>query len=114
MAGKSYLRGVTFELDGETLTLRYGMNAMASYQEAAGEPFIAGVEALQGASGDFVRLRRLFWAGLGGTISEVEAGDLMDDLGLAEAADLIGRAVEAAFPQAEAPAGNAKKGKAAA
>ena len=118
MAGKNHSRGVSFDHDGETRTLRFGLNAMAAYQETAGEPFIAGIEALQENSGDFIRLRRLFWCGLGGDGTERAAGDIMDDLGLAESAELIGKAVEAAFPhaatEAEAPAGNGKKAKAAA
>lgn len=116
MAGKSYSRSIQFDHDGTTRALRFGTNAMASYQEAAGETFVAGVEQLQASAADFVRLRRLFWCGLGGAVTEAEAGDMMDDLGIAETADLIGRAVEAAFPKPdEGASGNGKgKGKAAA
>lgn len=112
MAGKNYSRDVPFEHEGQTRHLRFGTNSMASYQEASGESFVTGVEALQGGAVDFVRLRRLFWAGLGGSVSEMEAGDIMDDLGIAETASLIGRAVEAAFPQGENAPGNGKAAKA--
>jgi len=60
-----------------------------------------------------LRLRRLIWAGMGHEgLSEDAAGDLIDEIGLAEASRLLGDAIRAAFPEAaraeaEAPEGNA-------
>lgn len=102
---------ISFESGNETHTLALTTNAMCRYQEKAGETLVAGLQALQKESSDIVRIRRLFWAGLA-ECSEDEAGDLIDDIGLNRAAELLGEAAVLAFPQDDAGA-DAGKGKAA-
>ena len=107
------MRGaVAFTVNGEERIIRFSTNAMCRYQDAAGETLMQAVDALQKAPDDMRRLRALFLAGVPGIKSEDEAGDLMDDLGLMEASQLIGRAFEAAFPAPEkAPADASGNGK---
>lgn len=101
------MRGaITFTAGGEERAIRFSTNAMCRYQDAAGETLMQAVGALQQAPDDMVRLRRLFSAGVPG-LSEEEAGDLMDELGLMEATHLIGRAFDVAFPAAEPVAADA-------
>lgn len=101
--------GVTFDAAGRTHCLRYGMNALVRYQQAAGESMQAAVARLQERPDDpdVVVVRRMFWAGLEG-VSEDEAGDIMDAVGLARASEIMGAAVAAAF----GGAGNATGGRA--
>lgn len=110
------IRGaVPFEAEGRARYLRLTTNAQVRYQERAGETLVDAVVAMQGegSQGDMLRLRRLIWAGMGHEgLSEDAAGDLIDEIGLAEASRLLGEAIRAAFPEAakaetEAPEGNA-------
>lgn len=110
------MRGaISFSVNGEERFIRFSTNAMCRYQDAAGETLMQAVGALQQTPDDMLRLRRLFAAGVPG-LSEEEAGDLMDDIGLMEATGLIGKAFDAAFPApepaADAPGnGKGKSGK---
>lgn len=95
------MRGaIAFTAGGEERVIRFSTNAMCRYQDMSGETLMQAVGALQKTPDDMVRQRRLFSAGVVG-LSEEEAGDIMDELGLMEAADLIGRAFDAAFPAPE-------------
>lgn len=109
---------IEFEVGGQTRQIRFSINAMARFQEQRGTPFVRAVQGYREDPYDLVTLRALFWAGLADVTLD-EAGDIMDDLGLQEASKVLGRAIEAAFPEAqagdsdgagapEAEAGNAK------
>lgn len=110
------IRGaIPFEAEGRERFIRLTTNAQVRYQERAGETLVDAIVAMQGegSQGDMLRLRRLIWAGMGHEgLSEDAAGDLIDEIGLAEASRLLGDAIRAAFPEAaraeaEAPEGNA-------
>ncbi|AZB65039.1 hypothetical protein EBL87_15290 [Cereibacter sphaeroides] len=108
------MRGaVAFEAEGRERFIRLTTNAQVRYQERAGETLVDAIVAMQGEAshGDMLRLRRLIWAGMGHEgLSEDAAGDLIDEIGLAEASRLLGDAIRAAFPEAakaEAEAGDA-------
>ncbi|SNT17436.1 hypothetical protein SAMN05421763_105350 [[Luteovulum] sphaeroides subsp. megalophilum] len=106
------MRGaVPFEAEGRARFLRLTTNAQVRYQERAGETLVDAIVAMQGeaSQGDMLRLRRLIWAGMGHEgLSEDAAGDLIDEIGLAEASRLLGDAIRAAFPEAaKAEAGDA-------
>ena len=102
-------RGViNFTVDGVERAMRFSTNAMCAYQEKTGEPFITAMDELSKNSGDMVRLRGLFWAGVDGDVTTDEVGDMIDAMGVMEAVTLIGKAVQAAFPALEAASGNAK------
>ncbi|SNT42640.1 hypothetical protein SAMN05421763_11816 [[Luteovulum] sphaeroides subsp. megalophilum] len=98
------IRGaVPFEAEGRERFLRLTTNAQVRYQERAGETLVDAVVAMQAeaSQGDMLRLRRLIWAGMGHEgLSEDAAGDLIDEIGLAEASRLLGDAIRAAFPEA--------------
>ncbi|MGP3699191.1 hypothetical protein [Rhodobacter sp. NSM] len=98
------MRGaVSFEAEGRERYIRLTTNAQVRYQERAGETLVDAIVAMQGEAshGDMVRLRRLIWAGMGHEgLSEDAAGDLIDEIGLAEASRLLGEAIRAAFPEA--------------
>lgn len=103
---------VAFEVDGAAMALRVSTNAMAAYQEKTGEQFITALDALSKSPGDIIRLRNLFWAALEGDQSADDVGDIIDGLGMGETVDLIGKAVQAAWPAPDGEAGNAKGAKA--
>lgn len=98
------MRGaIPFEAEGRARFLRLTTNAQVRYQERAGETLVDAIVAMQGegSQGDMLRLRRLIWAGMGHEgLSEDAAGDLIDEIGLAEASRLLGDAIRAAFPEA--------------
>lgn len=98
------MRGaVAFEAEGRERFIRLTTNAQVRYQERAGETLVDAIVAMQGEAshGDMLRLRRLIWAGMGHEgLSEDAAGDLIDEIGLAEASRLLGEAIRAAFPEA--------------
>lgn len=101
---------IAIEADGSTHYIRLSTNAMAAYQEAAGETIIAAFnkidEDARNNDFDVIRIRRVFCAMLDGEITEEEAGDLMDDFGLAATIAKIGEAAAAAFPDGGKKAGN--------
>lgn len=107
-------RAVQIETDGgETYSLRFSTNAMALYQERAGETITEALREVDRGSQsddlDTIRIRRLFWAGLSGgghDMDEAGAGDVMDELGIQDAAVKLGEAIRAAFPEAKAAPGN--------
>lgn len=103
---------IEIEAGGEVYRLRFTMNAMARYQDRANETITQAFRAIDEGSErddlDTIRLRRLFWAALSSEheVSEDDAGDVMDALGIQEAARLLGEAIRQAFP--EAKPGNVK------
>lgn len=94
---------ISFEAGGKSLAIAMTTNAMCMYQDAAGETLLTGLAALQADPSDIRRVRRMFWAGLSHAVAvtEAEAGDIMDEVGVAEAVSLLSRAATAAFPAAE-------------
>lgn len=99
---------VTFEVDGQPYTLRMTTNAMVRYEDRSGESIVEALGKMDGANVSISSVRRLFWTMLVGDLSEEQAGDLMDEIGLTEAAAKLGEAARLAFPQAQ-PSGNAPK-----
>ena len=95
--------GIAFTALGAQHEMRLTTNALVRYQDLAGETLLEGVQALQDKPGDMKRIRRIFFVGVDRdqTMTEADAGEMIDDLGMKEAGDLIGKAVQAAFPQAE-------------
>ncbi|WP_353474784.1 hypothetical protein PVT71_14540 [Salipiger sp. H15] len=111
---------IAFTALGATHHLHLSINALVRYQDLFGETLIQGVQELNTAAGDVRRVVRIFYVGVDrdGSMTMEEAGDMIDDIGLKKASELVGKAVQAAFPMDEAtdaaetvgkPAGNAKK-----
>ena len=105
---------VTIEVNGTSIDMRVSTNAMVRYHDKTGESFIAGFNALQKSaqddtSIDVPRLRTLVWAALPSGMTEEEAGDLMDEIGLVGVMSELAKATMLAFPQSE-PEGNGRRG----
>lgn len=104
---------VSFEAGGKSYHIAMTTNAMVAYQDAADETLLHGLGELQKDPSDMRRVRRMVWAGLSHVpdMTEDKAGDIMDDLGIMEAVNLLSQAANAAFPEAEAETGNAPPAK---
>lgn len=100
---------VLFEVDGKGHALRLGTNQLADAEDAFGLPINAIVRKMQGTDVSITDLRRFF--SIAGQMSETEAGDVMDDIGVERAGELLGEAMAAAFPQDDKPSGNARSRK---
>lgn len=110
-------RGVTFEAAGKSQALRFDVNAICELESA----FDCGTDEIAarlGGDGRVPRigdLRQAFRVGLGGDLTLQEAGEVMAEVGLKRAAELLGEAMGLAFRADAAPAGDAPgKAKAAA
>lgn len=107
----SDLRGaVKFTAGGEDYALRFTTNAMVSYQEEFAETVVAAAEGLSEGGLDLRRVRGLLNAGMDPEPGLKRAGEIIDQLGMIAAAELVAKAIEAAFPKVEGSAeGNEKK-----
>ena len=102
---------VPFQAGGQSYILRLAVNEMAKIEEHFGLPFAKAVEKIQGNDalvGDI-----LFFFATAMKMPVEEAGEIMSDLGMGEAAELIGKSLAAAFPEDdESPkSGNARSRK---
>ena len=83
-----------FAADGESYTLVLDLNALCE-----AEPFAPGI--MDGANlSSFRAIRAVFWAGLQRKhegINQVDAGDIIQTIGLKEAGRLIGEGMKLAF-----------------
>mgnify|MGYP003643760739 CR=1 FL=1 len=111
MVGQVKRGTINFIADGADMTARLSTNAMAAYQDKTGEQFVVGLDMLSKSPGDIVRLRNLFWAAIVGDYSMEEVGDLIDDIGMGEVVEIIGQAVQAAFPASVVDMGKGKGAK---
>lgn len=94
---------VSFEADGKTWTLSFGTNAICGLEAEMDKPAGAIFASLDG-SVDFRTFRSVFRAGLARHHKGLkldEAGDLIDEVGLSEAARLVGESVKASMPDAK-------------
>lgn len=95
-------KAVNFSIGGQEYSLRYSMNAMVSYQDKSGEPFLRGLGLVEKDPTDFVRLHAIFGAGLyGQDVSKDQVGDIMDHLGIEDVFGLVTEAGHIAFPVPE-------------
>lgn len=111
MAAQVKRGAISFTADGAEMSLRVSTNAMAAYQDKTGEQFVVALNEFSKSPGDIVRLRNLFWAAVDADITSDVAGDMIDELGMGEVIELIGKAVQAAFPAPEGGSGNGKGAK---
>ena len=90
----NHLKGeVTFEAKGESWKLAYPINSIIALEDALGVKVDALDQSIR-------TVRTVFWAGLlaHNEVSEHEAGELIDAIGLPKAAELTGAAFTQAFP----------------
>lgn len=84
------MKSTMFEVGGVSYALRLTMAAMCRYQDRSGETIGVAIDGIQKDSTDMIRARRLFWVSLDKAVTEEEAGELMEALGLPEAFRLVG------------------------
>lgn len=99
---------VSREINGETINFRIATNEWCELEDEFGKTtdeilkdFFAGV---QQGSLTMKNLRKFFRAALSSSrpgLTEKEAGEVMSDLGLADAGVLLGEVILASMPQAE-------------
>lgn len=100
--------GVAFEAAGKSRTLRFSTNAFCDLEDHTGVGMAEIVEQLK-SKPKLTFIRACYWAGLRGHDPEItlqSAGEVVDALGIAEAATLLGQAVSAAFPAPKAKEGD--------
>lgn len=84
---------VKFKAGGQDYALAMTTNAMARYEEAAGESMISAFQKLQ-TDPSITTIRCLFWAAIRQEKTLEEAGDMIDDIGFEGAIKLIEEAAE--------------------
>lgn len=100
---------VGFDADGKRWTLVYSVNALCALEDKLGAGAMMVAEQMANSSNlRIATVRTLFWCGLRDhhpELTEADAGDIMTDIGITDAVDLVGKAFAAAFP---ADAGTAR------
>lgn len=93
-----------------TYTLRFSVNAIIEMEDELGEGVNAIAEQISDAKRVRMKtIRALLWAGLRDhhpEVTQAQAGEILSDIGMAEAMEPIGRAFALAFPdqQEDGPA----------
>lgn len=85
------MRSVSFDNNGQAYSLRLSMLAMVEYQDRSGETIGAAIEAVQRDASDMRRAGRLFWAALQSEATEADAMELMEQIGIARALEMVGQ-----------------------
>lgn len=94
---------VSFEAGGKRHSLRYGMNALCALEDRLGTD-VSQLGTIMASGMNMRTLRTVFACGLGDKVTDAQAGDLMDELGVTRAGELVAEAMQAAFPAAEGDA----------
>jgi hypothetical protein len=99
---------VEFTLGEKSYTLLFSINALCVLEERmGGGSFVELANAMRDPDKvGLSTLRTLFWSGLyerHEELTEKEAGQLMHDLGLVEASNLVMKAFTLSFPEVKAP-----------
>ena len=85
------MRSVSFDHNGQAYSLRLSMAAMVRYQDRSGETIGAAIAAVQRDASDMRRAGRLFWAALQTEATEADAMELMEQIGIARALEMVGQ-----------------------
>lgn len=85
------MRSVSFDHAGQAYSLRLSMAAMVRYQDRSGETIGAAIEAVQRDASDMRRAGRLFWAALQTEATEADAMEMMEQIGIARALEMVGQ-----------------------
>ena len=93
-------RGIEFEALGKRWSLRMSITAICSVEAELRMTFDQALKAVQ--SGSILTLRMMLSAGLGGKLPAEKVSDIIEDIGLERAGELIGEAIALAFPQPDA------------
>lgn len=107
------VKGIPFEVGGRSFRMKIGVNAMCDIENSLGRPISSVAEDLQSGVVEMKVIRAIFAASVTPSITTVEAGDMIDELGMEEAGQLIGPAFMEAFPAADGQTANPRKAAAA-
>ena len=89
--------GVTFDALGKPREFKFTTNAICRLEERAGKSLQDVLADTAERGRQTVAFRLLMWAGLGDLTLD-DAGDIMDDIGLAEVDRIIAEGLKLAFP----------------
>lgn len=92
--------GVDFEVGGRVRTLRYGLNALCNLEQQTGRKALEIFRSLDGDQMEIRVFRSVVQAGLSEKLTAEDVGDLIDEVGIQNMAEILGRAVRLAFPDA--------------
>lgn len=92
--------GVTFDALGKPREFKFTTNAICRLEERAGKSLQEVLADTAEGGRRMVAFRLLMWAGLGDLTLD-DAGDIMDDIGLAEVDRIIAEGLKLAFPPKE-------------
>lgn len=96
---------VTFQFEGKTWSLFFGINALCDLEYQVGDPMEVRrlMDAKQDDLAAFSTIRAGFWAALRGNHPDIgleDAGRMIDALSMPKAGSLTAQALVAAFPKA--------------
>ena len=94
---------IAFTAGDKAYTLRLSVNAIAEVEGLLDAGIADIVETLR-ETPKMSTIRAILWGGLREfhpKLSLLDAGEIIDELGVQETSQLVGRALEAAFPQPE-------------
>ncbi len=91
---------VSFEAVGARHTLRYGINELCRLEDRLGID-VAELGKKMAAGLNMRTLRTIFACGLSNDLADIDAGTIIDEVGLQRAGELVAEAMQAAFPSAE-------------
>jgi hypothetical protein len=101
------MKHVPFDALGKPRELRYSFNALCRLEERAGADLSEVISRSLKPGSQYTAIRLLMWAGVAGITLE-EAGDIIEEVGRAEAERLITEAIKLAFPINDDEPGNVK------
>lgn len=96
---------VAFQVGDRALTLRFSVNALCELEDLLGEPVAKIAAKLEDAENiKLSMVRAIVWAGLRDYHAEVSlaaAGEIVDEAGIPDAMEKVGKALALAFPKPE-------------
>lgn len=90
---------VALPVNGDPVGLRYDVNAMCRIEDELAMPIAQILESLNGNGVSIKTIRTIFACGLVPAHGVDDAGAVMDEIGIADASEYIGKAFQLAFPE---------------
>ena len=98
------INGVNFTAGGNAYSIKISTNAICRIEEITGKSLTEIIAAFDEGLVSVGMIRAIFAASVLPRVSEDAAGDMIDDLTLARAGELIGQAFQSAFPESDGTA----------
>lgn len=102
---------VHFEAGGQAWSLRFDINVFCRIESELGIESVAEFQAVLKERLSFTKLRKLFACGLSPAASDDKAGDIMTELGIDRASEMLTGCIQAAFPAGKGEGGKETPGK---